>query len=246
MLLRNTRSALLASVALIVSGHALADPVPQAIVETVGGVPFTLPIPPGYAPPADTPPTFNSLVLHAVPPTNRLVMSMLTRQFMGELTSADPTPRKARYLIVQTFRGVEQSGASAAMFEQLKTVLRTQSAQVLERVKPSVDDTFDRLSADVGKMTGDSAANVRSSDQHVLGIFDEQPDSISMCVVQTLSGAVRDEKMQMKQAMAATVVRLHGQVLMVAFYSKDDSQADVGWVEDQARAWNKRVHELNP
>ena len=64
--------------------------------------------------------------------------------------------------------------------------------------------------------------------------------------MQSLSASARDKQIQMKQAMGMTALLIHGKVLMVSFYSSYDSQADVDWVEDQARAWARRMHELNP
>jgi hypothetical protein len=246
MKLRHALAALLSGLALTASPATFAATVPQADVETVGGVEFTLPIPPGYLAPAATPKAVHDMMEHALPPTNHLVTVMLTQQFLDELRAGNMRATKSRYLAVQSFPAFDQSGLTQEVFDQLKTVFRNQSAQLLEQAKSIIDDSTNRVSGDVGKLTGDSSAQVKSSDLHTLGIFDEQPDSISLAAVQSLSASARDKQIQMKQAMGMTALLIHGKVLMVSFYSSYDSQADVDWVEDQARAWARRMHELNP
>ncbi len=238
-------SVLLACAIAAAAHGATAAPVAQTIVENVGGVDVVLPVPPGFVLPGATPPAMRDMMIHALPPTNRLVTVMLTQQFLDELHPGG-TAGKTRYLAVQSFRSVEQSGATPELFDQVKAMFRNQSAQLLASARSQADESTGRISQDIGKLTGDSKASVQASDQQLLGIFDEQADSISLGAVQSLSTAVHDKKLQMKQAMAMTAVLLHGQVLMAAFYSSDDSQADIDWVEDQARAWNKRLHQLNP
>ncbi len=246
MKIRHALSALLAGAFLVAAPAASAARVEQTTVETIGNVEFTFPVPPGYAKPAATPPAMRDLMTHALPPTNRLVTVMVTQQFLDDLQAGNTTSNKARYLGVQSFRSIEQSGVNPEMFDQLKAMFRNQSDQMLEKAKSFETDSAARLSDDIGKLSADSNASVKMSDQSLLGIFDEQPDSISLCAVQLLSASVHDQKTQMKQVMAMTAVRLRGKVLMVGIYSSDHSQADVDWVKEQARAWNKRMHELNP
>lgn len=246
MKIRHTLHALLAGAFLATAAATHAAPVEQTMVDNIGGVEFTFPVPPGYAKPAATPPAMRDLMIHALPTTNRLVAVMVTQQFLDELQGVGASSKKARYLGVQSFRSVEQSGVSPEVFDQLKAMFRNQSAQLLEKAKSLEGESTARISEDVAKLSGDSNASVTTSGQSLLGIFDEQPDSISLCAVQSLSTSVHDKKGQMKQVMAMTAVRLRGKVLMVGIYSTDDSPADVDWVKDQARAWNKRMHELNP
>ncbi len=237
--------ALLASLCLC--GPSAAEPVPgDAASVTIGALPIALPVLPGYAPPSATPQLLVDVTSRALPPTNRLLAVMLPTDFLDKVQGGDIKAPLSRYLAVQTFPAYEDSGMTPALFAQVKTVLRAQSAQLFEKAQGEIAASTDRLSSEVGKITGDSSTSIRTSDNSSLGIFDEQPDSISMAALQTVSASSQKGSTQIRQAMALAAMRVHGKVLMASVYSNYESQADIDWVEAQMRAWVKRLNELNP
>jgi len=42
------------------------------------------------------------------------------------------------------------------------------------------------------------------------------------------------------------IVLIHGKPINVNFHADYSSKADLLWAQDQARAWIRRVNELNP
>ncbi len=246
MNLRPVLLALMASIALVAPFHASAETPPAAVTTTIGDAQIALPILPGFAAPSATPKTFVDMMARALPATNRLVAIMLRDDFMAKVQAGDVSTPLSRYMGVQTFPAYEQTGMTPALFEQVKTLFRTQSAQLLEKAKATAATGTDRLSQDVAKLTGDDSTSIRTGDGSLVGVFDEQPNSISIAALQTVSATTHAGSLQVRQVMALSSVLIHGKVLVVSVYSNYEAPADIDWAEGQVRTWVRRLNELNP
>jgi hypothetical protein len=246
MTFRHALSALLASLAIASSQSAAAESAPGTADVTIGGTTITLPVLNGFAPPSATPKPMWDMLTHSLPPTNRLLAAMLPSDALQSPPPPDGDAAAGRMLGVQTFIAVEQSGVTTAQFDELKKVMREQNKQLLVNVKDLVKDATDRVSQDAAALSGDSSTKITSHDTASLGIFDEQPNSISLAAVQTVSVAMKKGAADVRQVMALTTLRLRGKALMVSIYSKYRSEADVAWVKSRIAEWVKRVNELNP
>jgi hypothetical protein len=245
MTLRHALSALLACIAITSSQIAAAAPGTDSADVMIGNTKITLPIPAGFAPPSATPKPLWDMMAHSLPASNRLLAAMLPSDALQSPPPANGDAAAGRVLGVQTFVAVEQGGVSADQFAELKRVMREQNKQLLANVKDQIQDSTDRVSQDAAKMSGDSSTKVTSHDTASLGIFDEQPNSISLAAVQTISVAMKKGSTDVRQVMGMSTLRLRGKALMVSVYSRYRSEADVEWVKAQVRDWVKRVNELN-
>lgn len=246
MTFRHALSALLACLAITSSQSASAQAAADSADVTIGGTTITLPVLAGFAPPSATPKPMWDMLTHALPPTNRLLAAMLPSDALQSPPPPDGDAAAARMLGVQTFVAVEQSGVTTEQFEELKKVMREQNKQLLANVKDQVKDATDRMSKDAAALNGDGSTRITSHDTASLGIFDEQPNSISMAALQTVSVAMKKGSVDVRQVMALATLRLRGKALMVSIYSKYRSEADVAWVKGRVAEWVKRVNELNP
>lgn len=246
MTLRHAFSALLAGIAIAASQVAAAAPGTDTADVMIGDTKITLPILAGFAPPSATPKPLWDMMAHALPPTNRLLASMLPSDALQTPPPANGDAAAGRVLGVQTFVAVEQSGVTADQFAEIKTVMREQNQQLLANLKDEIKESTDRVSKDAAALSGDNSTKVTSHDTASLGIFDEQPNSISLAAVQTISVAMKKGSTDVRQVMGMSTLRLRGKALMVSVYSRYRSEADVEWVKAQVRAWVKKVNELNP
>lgn len=246
MTLRHALSALFACLAIASSPSVTARAAPDTADVTIGDTTITLPVLDGFAPPSATPKPMWDMMTHSLPATNRLLAAMLPSDALRSPPPPDGDAAAGRMLGVQTFPAVERSGVTTAQFDDLKKVMREQNKQLLANVKDQVKDASDRMSRDAAALNGDSSTRITSHDTASLGIFDEQPNSISLAAVQTVSVAMKRGSADVRQVMAVATLRLRGKALMVAIYSKYRSEADVAWVKGRITEWVRRVNELNP
>jgi hypothetical protein len=237
---------LLACAALAACPLAGAESPSMGMTSTIGGTPIVLPVLRGFDDPSATPKAMVDLLSHALPATNRLLAIMLQADFMADASSGDPQARPGRRLVVLTFPQYEQDGMSPALFESTKTVLRTQGDQYREQLKDTMAGLTDRLSKDLGKRSGDDTSRVRNLDLNPLGVYDEQPDSISLSGLQTAGRTIQGKTTSDIQAMATTAMLIHGKPVMVSVYSHYRSAADVEWVKSEALEWARRLRQANP
>jgi len=246
MTFRHILSALLACVAIASSQVAAAAPAADSADVTVGETTIHLPILPGFAPPSATPKPLWDMMAHAMPPTNRLLASMLPADALQNPPPPSGDAAAGRLLSVQTFVSVEQSGVTVDQFDQIKRVMREQNKQLFANLKDEIKESTDRVSKDAAALSGDNTTQVTSHDTASMGIFDEQPNSISLAAVQTISVAMKKGSTDVRQVMAASTLRLRGKALMVSIYSRYRSEADLEWVKARVRDWVERVNALNP
>ena len=213
---------------------------------TIGGMSIVMPALPGFDAPSATPKAMVDGLSNALPATDRLLAIMLQHDFMADASSGQPSARAARRLVVMTLPQYEQDGMSPALFESTKTSLRTQGEQYRQQLKDIMADHSDRLSMELRQRTGDDSASVRNLDLNPLGVYDEQPDSISVSGVQTTGRTSQGRTTSDVQAMATTAMRVHGKFIMVSVYSHFRSAADVQWVKDVALEWARRMRQANP
>lgn len=245
---RHALSALLAGIAIVWSQVAAAAPAPAPATADVkiGDATITLPILPGFAAPSATPKPLWDMMSHSLPPSNRMLAAMLPADALQVPPPANGDAAAGRVMGVQTFVAVEQSGVSVDQFAEIKRIMREQNQQLLANVKDDIKESTDRVSKDAAALSGDSSTTVTSHDTASLGVFDEQPNSISLAAVQTISVAMKKGSTDVRQVMGMSTLRLRGKALMVSVYSRYRTDADVEWVKAQVRAWVKRVNELNP
>ena len=213
---------------------------------TIGGMSIVLPAMTGFDPAAATPKAMVDGLSNALPATDRLLAIMLQHDFMADASSGQPSARAARRLVVMTFPQYEQDGMSPALFESTKASLRTQGEHYREQLKDIMADHSDSLSRELVQRTGDDSASVRNLDLNPLGVYDEQPDSISVSGVQTTGSTTQGRTTTDVQAMATTAMLVHGKFVMASVCSHFRSAADVQWVKDVALEWARRMRQANP
>ena len=242
---RRALSAFAACAALLVSSAASAQSPATARAE-IGGVPFVLPVPADFTDPATTPKTLVDLTSHAVPAGNRLVALMIPATLLKQFADHDKTARMSRFVTVLSYGALDAAVMGQADFEKLKTTLRDQGPEVRKRAAEVAAEGRKGLSDEVARRNGGRAPDFGTIDDSTWGVFDEQPNSISMTVIQTSTHTDNAAAREHAQVIGMGVLRMHGKLLSVGVYSDFASAADVAWVKGQVNDWVKRVNELNP
>ena len=245
MTLRRLLATLAAAAALFSTAAAHAAPVSRSASVPFGKANVQLPVPDGFADPSATPPTALGIMTKALPESNRLIAMMLSQDFLDRRAAGDPV-HLSRYILVQTYRAAEQAGMSTDDFGQLKDMFRKQGDQILKGTQATAQEGIDRAAKDVGRITGDKSVSFKTGEMKTLGVFDEQPNSISLATLQPVTTSDKNGSRSKNQVMAMSIVRIAGRPVGVSIYSDYDSPADIDWAERQVTAWVKRLNELNP
>jgi hypothetical protein len=245
MTLRRLLATLVATAALFATAAATsAAPIARSVSVPLGDGNVVLPVPEGFADPSVTPETLRGIIAKALPDTNRFMAMMMSQEYLDRRAGGEAVPL-TRYLLVQTYRGAEQAGMSADDFEQVKAMFRKQGGDILKSSRAMAQEGIDRAAKDVGDLTGDKSVSVKTGELTSLGVFDEQPNSISLASVQPITASNKNGSHSTNQVMALSIVRIGNKPVGVSVYSEFNSQADVDWAERQVTAWVKRLNELN-
>ncbi len=242
MTLRRFLAAFLASAALVVSPLAFA--VDESATVALGRGTVLLPVLPGFADPATTPPALLDLMSRSMPATNRFVAILPTQDFLDR-RAAGENVAMSRYMLVQTVRAHEQNGVSQAEFERIKAMLRQQSDTMLHDSEKQVQESFDSVAKELGKTNDDSSLTLKAGAGKSLGVFDETPNSISMANIQSLTRSDKAGTHTLVQAVAMSIALVGDVPLSVCVYSTYQSPADIDWTKREVLDWVKRYTVLN-
>ena len=245
MTLRHLLAMFAAATALLATTAAGAAPAPRAASVPFGKESVLLPVPDGFADPSATPEAVRGIMARALPESNRFMAMMLSQEFLDRRAAGDPV-HLSRYILVQTYRSAELAGMSVDDFGQLKYLFRKQGDDILKGSRAGAQEGIDRVTKDVSRITGDKSVSFKTGEMTALGVFDEQPNSISLATLQPVTSTDKNGSRSRNQVMAMSVVRIAGRPVGVSIYSDCDSQADIDWAERQVTAWVKRLNELNP
>jgi hypothetical protein len=246
MNLRPALIALLAGIALGAPLRVIAETPARAVTATIDGVPFVLPVPVGFTDPAATPKSLVELCSHTVPAGNRLVAMMIPMTLLQKFVDHDKTANLSRFVTVLDYVGLESTIKGAAEFEQLKTTLRNQGPAVRQRATEVAAQGRKDLSAEVAKRTGGPAPDFGTVQDAMWGVFDEQPNSISMTTLQTSTTADAAGPHAQVQVIGMAILRMRGKLVGLGVYSDFASAADVSWAKEQVGDWVRRMNALNP
>ena len=221
-------------------------PPPGHVDALFDGHTFHLPVLPGFADPATTSELTFKATASALPPASLLLSMMQYDDSQHAADDGHGSESSGRFVLVQALDDPAARPVSTATFLALKKILRDRSGPLQAKLKREIGGEMAKASTRVGKTVDDDSFQVHSEDFSVLGVFDETPDSISFAGLQTITVQSSEGAISQRQAMASCSIRVHGNVLAAAAYSRYASPADVEWVKAQMREWARRMRELNP
>jgi hypothetical protein len=242
MTARHALSALLAGVAFAASA---AQP-PATVAVAFGNQQLTLPIPADFESPAVTPKAYMRLFEDMQRPTDRLMAVMLSKDYVAKVRSGDKAAELSRYLVVKANRRFDTEDFTPDDLVQVKALLLHPSAQLLQLQQALLTQTANRLAKDVGKITGDTSTTMHMGDVRSLGVFDEQPNSISIANLETSGSDSKAGTDQYVQVAASAIILIHHKMLALVVYDDFRSQGNIDWAKGVIRDYVKRVNELNP
>lgn len=233
------------ALALLATTTAIATP-DVHYTETLGDAAVEVPVLDGFTPPATTPKVLRDLFEHSLPAQYRLSGISLQQAFVDSARAGDTTAKMSRYAIAAVNRSFEDQSISPELFDAFKAQFRQAGNAALREAEARAATGLDRMSKEVGKITGDVATSIKVGQTRSLGVFDERPNSIAMATVHTVTIENGQNKGSTPQVMAMAIARVRGKPLLFYVYSNYESDADIDWAEDQVRAWLTRLDELNP
>jgi hypothetical protein len=225
-----------------VARGATADPV---LAETIGSQTVSLPLPDGFVEPEGPASVVTDVLRNALPANYRLIALRVPQDYVDKLRAHDRSASMARYCTFLTYRNYEASGMSPTLFRAIKQALREQSEKVLKTVEAQTASGAERVSKDLAARTGDSTTSLKIGASTSLGIIDEHENSFALATIGPVSISSKDLNENRQQVAVVAVALVHGKPVNANFYADYASTADLVWAEDQARAWLRRLAELN-
>lgn len=223
-----------------------AAPPADTFADELGGQRVTLPMVPGFTEAVGPAAPLRDLLKRALPPNYRIIGFQVPKDYLDKVRAHDGSASLARYCTVLTYSQYEADGMSQALFDQIKKTMREQSDKVLAQIQTEAASGIEQMSRDAGRMSGDSTASVKVGNPTSLGVFDEHPNSFALASIGPVAVSSKTINRTHDQASVMAIVLIHGKPINVNFYADYSSKADLLWAEDQARAWIRRVNELNP
>lgn len=218
----------------------------DTFADELGGQSVTLPMVPGFTEALGPAAPLRDLLKRALPPNYRIIGFQVPKDYLDKVRAHDGSASLARYCTVLTYREYEAGGMSQALFDQIKKTMREQSDKVLAQIRTEAASSIEQMSRDAGRMTGDPTTSVKIGNSTSLGVFDEQPNSFALASIGPVAVSSKKVNQTHDQASVMAIVLIHGKPINVNFYADYSSKADLLWAQDQARAWIRRVNELNP
>ena len=212
----------------------------------IGERPVSLPILPGFTEPDDSMSKVRDVSTRALPANYRLVGLQVPQDYLDKVHAHDRSASLSRYCIVVTYRNFEASGMPPTVLAEVKRLMRDQGDKAMKLAAAQAASSSDRMSTELGKLTGDKTATISVGDYKSLGVFDEGANSIALATINPVNVSSAKLQSHYDQITALAFVLIHGKPVAANFYADYTSKSDIDWAESQARAWIRRVNELNP
>jgi hypothetical protein len=198
----------------------------------IGDLTIKLPIPPGYTEPSSDIPAFRSMGEKLTAKTNRLLAFYVSLpDFRTAAVGGEPA--LARYFMVQTLRAMESTPFDSTMLEVTKTMLKSQAGSIFKRAEAESQTTLDAYA----KSIGDGQAKIKLGEVTSLGIFDDQPNSMTLLGLTKLQ-VVRDGgQTELTILFATNFLRIKDRVVYYYAYTRYEGKEDIEWAAQASKAW---------
>ena len=233
---------LFAAAFVLFSPHAFAQGSPQAISVSVGDTPIAVSIPGGFTRVLPEHDLLMKIGLQITPPENRLLAHFVEASDLRSYTSGKAGSFR-RYFLVQTFRAGENQALSAAEFDKIRSVIRTNQAEMLKKTEPRLAELARQLEKDWAPEG--SGIAFRMGDLVPLGVLEEGPGFINFGALigtQVKSPtAVRD----LTVISISSIALVKNKVLFLYTYNTLESPKDLDWAKQASAAWTRDVLSAN-
>jgi hypothetical protein len=172
-----------------------------------------------------------------------LLVTFLTAHDLRQVAAGE-MPDLDRNISVFVSRASETSPVSEAAFARIKQNVRNNANRMARRSDEilSSPEKQDLLKG----VTGEPSAGAHAEGTVNLGIFDEQPNSISSTLVTTLRAQAKGQEATLRQTASITTALVHGRMLFISVGSVDATAASVAWTQATTRELLKSIAAANP
>lgn len=216
----------------------------SSVVEVVGGVPITVPAPPGFVDPSSVSKDLRSIGETMTPPTNRLLALFISEPDIKRIASGK-SATLSRYFMAQTMRKIESTNVSVRDFVKLREMFKQQQRDLLERNKNKIQQNIDSASKEIGRQFQDPTLTVKVGEILPLGVFHEGDSSIGMAALVKYSFVINGKTEERPMAMAMTFALVKGRIIFLYAYSSYRSNADAEWARSVSLQWVSSLASLN-
>lgn len=237
-----------AAFAWMVSGAVLAQlpvagpPAQRSELARIGGVMLALPVPAGFTQvPQDHP--LAKFGERITAPGNRLLAYFVTDADLRGFGRAEHGFE--RYFMAQTNIAVEERIIPATEFAQLKTLLRTQQAELLKRLAPKTAEIARGIGENLSRDTG-AQVELQIGEIVPLGIYDEGADHVTFGTMSKVQAQVAGKGTSGTILCVSTVARVRGKLVFFYTYASYKGPSDLEWGKQVSKTWTTQFLTLNP
>ena len=216
----------------------------SSVVEIVGGIPITVPAPPGFSDPSSISKDLRGVGEAMTPPTNRLLALFISEPDIKRVASGK-SATLSRYFMAQTMRKLESTNVSARDFVKLREMFKQQQRGLLESSKSKSQQNIDAASKELGRKFQDPSFAVKVGEILPLGVFHEADTSVGMVALTKYRFVIDGKTEETPMAMAMMIALVKGRIIYLYAYSAYKSNADAEWVRSVSRQWISSVASVN-
>jgi len=215
----------------------------QSVTVDVGGQSVYVPAPAGFHEISRLSPETRKLAETFTPPDNRLLAVFVSESDLGRIMKGE-TPKAERYMFLQVYRRLENSGISGTQFSQLVGQVKQQQDTILEKAKDEVGPLVDKAS---GKFADDYGISLKLKigDLVPLGFFMEKSDAAGFASFGKIQGDADGQQLDSLLVSGISYVRVKGKLLYAYVYGKYETPKDLDWVRTTSTNWVDQILAAN-
>lgn len=214
----------------------------QAVDIVVGQTHLVIPAPADFVPVTSDMKVYVDFANRFVPPTNEQFAQFLSSADAALATRGD-LPVAKRKFYVQTAKEIIQPLVSTADFEQLKSMIKTQNAELLKKVETEMPGLFEKVNQGI---SNDFKVDVNLLMTQMLPLpphdESERTLSYSMILKYNVNGA-DGKPVPFEGVVTATFVHVKGKVL---FLYANAEKSGLEWSRVESKKWAAMVVAANP
>ena len=207
----------------------------KKIIVNIGGVLFDVKSPAGFHEISAISPETRRMAETMTPPTNRLLGVFVSESDLKRVKKGD-FPELTRYMLLQTFRQMENRIMSGPDFYQAASGIKKQQNTLQDSVKDKVGNLLDGATDKLSKEY-DISMKMKMGEQIPLGIFNDQPKSFGFANLVKYQLEAEGVKSEHVVAGGTSMLLHKGKILFVYVYSTYKSKKDIEWVKATSIKW---------
>jgi len=209
----------------------------------VGGTEISIPAPEGFHEISKLSSETRDHFETFTPPDNRLLGVFLLEEDLG-LLMKDETPDVRRYMLLQSYRKLEDYDLSRREFDELADSIKEQNNSLMQEVKREVESLLAATSEKLSEEYQTSVA-FQVSNSVPLGVFLERRNAIGYANLTKYETAIEDEVENSTMIMSISLLRLKNRLLYAYVYERYETQESIDWVRKTSTQWAKAMLEAN-